>query len=45
MLIIEGHKRSSGFFLKQCCLALKDAADNNGRGVVYGFITTGDTLA
>ena len=28
--------------MKQCLLGMKDARDNNGEGVVYGFVTTGE---
>jgi len=38
--IIEAKRKSVGQF-KQLLLSLKDAWDNNGGGVVYGFVTTG----
>ncbi|KAI5839542.1 hypothetical protein DFP73DRAFT_208344 [Morchella snyderi] len=43
ILIIEAKKASLGEAMKQCLLALKDAKDNNGGGVVFGFITTGES--
>lgn len=42
ILIVE--KRSSlGAAMGQCLVALKDIRDKNGGGVVYGFITTGES--
>lgn len=41
VFIIEGKRSSLGEAMKQCLLSLKDAGDNNGGGVVYGFVTTG----
>lgn len=29
--------------MRQCLLAMKDVRDNNGGGVVYGFVTTGES--
>ncbi|RPA93678.1 hypothetical protein L873DRAFT_1815520, partial [Choiromyces venosus 120613-1] len=43
VLIIEGIRSSAGEAMKQCLLSMKDMRDNNGTGVVYGFVTTGDT--
>jgi len=43
VMVIEGKRDSIGEAMKQCLLSLKDAADNNGGGEVYGFVTTGDS--
>ena len=43
VIIIEGMKGTAGEALKQCLLSLKDARDQNSGGVVYGFITTGES--
>jgi len=40
VFIIEGKRSSVGEAMKQCLLSLNDAGDNNGGGVVYGFVTT-----
>jgi len=40
--IIEAKRTSLGQGIKQLLLSLKDAWDNNGGGVVYGFVTTGE---
>ena len=41
MVIIES-KPSLGEAIKHCLLAMKDMWSKNGRGKVYGFVTTGD---
>ncbi|KAG0639089.1 hypothetical protein HOY80DRAFT_1001257 [Tuber brumale] len=41
VFVIEAKRSSLAQALKQCLLAVKDMGDNNGGGVVYGFITTG----
>lgn len=43
VLIIEAKRASLGEAMKQCLLAMKDAWDNNGEGVLYGFVTTGES--
>lgn len=43
VLIIEAKSSSLDEALKHCLLALKDARDNNREGVVYGFVTNGET--
>ena len=37
VFIIEAKRSSVGAAMKQVSLAMKDARDNNGGGVVYGF--------
>jgi len=39
--IIEAKRTSVGQAIRQLLLPLKDAWDNNGGGVVHGFVTTG----
>ncbi|KAF8459837.1 hypothetical protein BDZ91DRAFT_851902 [Kalaharituber pfeilii] len=41
VLLIEPKGTSVGQAMKQIMLAMKDARDGNGDGVVYGFATTG----
>jgi len=41
VLVIEAKRTSIGQAIKQLLLSLKDLWDNNGGGVVYGFVTTG----
>ncbi|PUU75358.1 hypothetical protein B9Z19DRAFT_1131492 [Tuber borchii] len=41
--IVEAKKVSLGEARKQCFLAMKDMRDANGGGMVYGFITMGDS--
>lgn len=43
VLVIEAKRSSLGEAMKQCLLSVKDARDNNSRGEVYGFVTTGKT--
>ncbi|KAF8423837.1 hypothetical protein EV426DRAFT_601366 [Tirmania nivea] len=43
VFIVEAKKSSFGEAMKQCLLAMKDARDNNGGGVMYGFVTTGES--
>lgn len=43
VLVIEAKTSSLGEAMKQCLLAMKDAWDNNGAGVMYGFVTTGES--
>lgn len=43
ILIIEAKKESLGAAIGQCLLAMKDMGDRNQGGVVYGFVTTGDS--
>lgn len=43
VLIIEAKRSSLGEAMKQCLLAMKDAWDNNGGGLLYGFVTTGES--
>ncbi|RPA94610.1 hypothetical protein L873DRAFT_1814168 [Choiromyces venosus 120613-1] len=41
VFVVEAMKSSIGQAKRQCLLALKDIADNNGGGIVYGFVTSG----
>lgn len=43
ILIIEAKRELLGSAMGQCLLALKDMGDRNHGGVVYGFVTTGDS--
>ena len=43
VVIVEAKRSSVGVAMKQCLLSLRDARDNNERGEVYGFVTTGET--
>ena len=43
ILIIEAKRVSIHAEMGQCLLAMKDMGDSNHGGVVYGFITTGDS--
>ncbi|PUU78108.1 hypothetical protein B9Z19DRAFT_1193558 [Tuber borchii] len=43
VLIIEAKRVSLGGARKQCFLSMKDMRDQNGGGIVYGFITNGDS--
>lgn len=43
VLVIEAKTSSLGEAMKQCLLAMRDAWDNNGAGVMYGFVTTGES--
>ena len=43
LFIVEAKRSSVGAAMKQVSLTMKDARDNNGGGVVYGFSTTGET--
>ncbi|RPB27442.1 hypothetical protein L211DRAFT_546945 [Terfezia boudieri ATCC MYA-4762] len=40
VLIIEAKRSTLGEAMKQCLLSMKDAWDNNGGGILYGFVTT-----
>ncbi|RPA92424.1 hypothetical protein L873DRAFT_1817612, partial [Choiromyces venosus 120613-1] len=42
VFVVEAKKSSVGQAKRQCLLAMKDIADRNGGGVVYGFVTTGE---
>ncbi|RPA94609.1 hypothetical protein L873DRAFT_1814167 [Choiromyces venosus 120613-1] len=42
VFIVEPKRSSVGNPKRQCLLALKDMADNNGGGIVYGFVTSGE---
>ena len=42
VLIMEAKKSYTGEAMKQCLLGMKDARDNNGGGIVYGFVTAGE---
>lgn len=42
IFIVEVKRPSLGQAMKQCLLAMKDMRDNNGKGKVYGFVTTGE---
>ncbi|PUU82247.1 hypothetical protein B9Z19DRAFT_1159244 [Tuber borchii] len=42
VFVVEPKKVDLALAKKRCYLALKDMRDNNARGVVYGFITTGE---
>ncbi|CUS06897.1 unnamed protein product [Tuber aestivum] len=42
VFVVEAMKSSVGQAKRQCLLAMKDMGDNNGGGVVHGFVTTGD---
>jgi len=41
VLVIEAKRTSIGQPIKKLLLAMKDAWDSNGGGLVYGFVTTG----
>ncbi|RPB28511.1 hypothetical protein L211DRAFT_777730 [Terfezia boudieri ATCC MYA-4762] len=43
LLIIEAKRDSLGAAMGQCLLAMKYMGDSNHRGIVYGFVTTGDS--
>jgi len=43
IFIVEAKRDSLGNAMGQCLLAMKDMGDSNHGGVLYGFITTGDT--
>ena len=43
VFIIEAKASSLGQAMEQCLLSMKDARDDNGGGVLYGFITTGES--
>ena len=42
VFVIEAKRTSLGKGKKQCLLAMKDMGELNGKGVVYGFVTTGE---
>ncbi|RPA93365.1 hypothetical protein L873DRAFT_1748747 [Choiromyces venosus 120613-1] len=42
VFLVEAKRSSLGEAKRQCLLAMKDMGDNNGGGVVYGFVTTGE---
>jgi len=42
VIVVEAKASCIGLALKQCLLALKDMLVNNGGGLVYGFVTTGE---
>jgi len=42
IFVVEGKKSSLGQAKRQCLLALKDMGEENGGGVVYGFVTSGE---
>ncbi|CUS10967.1 unnamed protein product [Tuber aestivum] len=42
VFVVEAKKASIGQAKKQCMLALKDMGDNNGAGIGFGFVTTGE---
>ncbi|RPA91443.1 hypothetical protein L873DRAFT_1794845 [Choiromyces venosus 120613-1] len=42
VFVLEAKKSSVGEAMRQCLLAMKDIGENNGGGVVYGFVTTGE---
>jgi len=41
VFVVEAMKTAWVEAMKQCLLSMKDMRDNNGGGVVYGFVTTG----
>ncbi|KAF8475916.1 hypothetical protein BDZ91DRAFT_710578, partial [Kalaharituber pfeilii] len=41
VLVVEAKRSFVGKAMRQCLLAMKDMRDNNGKGTVYGFTTTG----
>lgn len=43
IFVIEAKRDSLGKAMGQCLLAMKDMGDSNHGGIVYGFVTTGDT--
>lgn len=43
VFIVEAKRSSLGLAMKQCLLSMKDAWDNNGGGILYGFVTTGES--
>ncbi|KAG0138697.1 hypothetical protein HOY82DRAFT_544583 [Tuber indicum] len=42
VFVMEAKKSPLGEAKRQCLLAMKDMGDQNGGGVVYGFVTTGE---
>ncbi|RPA94616.1 hypothetical protein L873DRAFT_1415496 [Choiromyces venosus 120613-1] len=42
VFLVEAKRSSLGEAKRQCLLAMKDIGENNGVGVVYGFVTTGE---
>ncbi|RPA94614.1 hypothetical protein L873DRAFT_1700785 [Choiromyces venosus 120613-1] len=42
VFVVEAKKSSVRQAKRQCLLALKDIWDNNGGGIVYGFVTSGE---
>lgn len=43
VLVVEAKRALLSTVMKQCLLAMKDMGDSNREGVVYGFITTGES--
>ncbi|KAF8465986.1 hypothetical protein BDZ91DRAFT_726081 [Kalaharituber pfeilii] len=43
ILIIEAKQASLGAAMGQCLLAMKDSWDSNHEGILYGFVTTGES--
>jgi len=43
IFIVEAKKSSLGAAMRQCLLSMKDMGDSNHGGVVYGFVTTGES--
>ena len=43
VLVIEAKRSSLGQVMRQCLMVMKDMRDSNGGGVVYGFVTAGES--
>ena len=43
VLVGEAKRESLGAGMGQCLLSMKDMSGNNSGGVIYGFVTTGDS--
>ncbi|KAF8476235.1 hypothetical protein BDZ91DRAFT_211689 [Kalaharituber pfeilii] len=43
VLMVEAKRSSLGKAMKQCLLTMRDMRENNGSGVVYGFVTVGES--
>ena len=43
VLVVEAKRSSLGQAMRQCLMVMKDTRDNNGGGVIYGFVTTGES--
>ncbi|KAF8534478.1 hypothetical protein BDD12DRAFT_860159 [Trichophaea hybrida] len=43
IFVVEAKRSSLGAAMGQCLVSMKDMGDNNGGGVVYSFVTTGES--